>query len=277
MAESLGIVKKVVSPSVSAIFSKMSYGPAPESDDVVQDWLRKHDRSLGHFIDGKSVTSNEINPKVDNVWSDCNRPGRKEKDGENLSQVLEGTEYDVQAGVESCRKAYSTWSKLSPQARSTHIYNFARAVQKHSRLLAVLESMENGKAIRETRDIDIPLVVRHLYYYAGWAKLTETEMKGWKSVGVVGAIVPWNFPSMLLTWKLAPALAMGNTILLKPAPWTSLTALLLAEIASEAGLPPGVFNVVTGSGSVGQMIAEHKNIAKVAFTGSTKVGKCYEW
>ncbi|XP_043915172.1 aldehyde dehydrogenase X, mitochondrial-like [Protopterus annectens] len=135
-----------------------------------------------------------------------------------------------------------------------------------------MESLDNGKPIRESRDCDLPIVVRHFYHHAGWAQLMDVEMKGWKPVGVVGAIVPWNFPLMLLTWKICPALSMGNTVILKPATYTRLTALLLAEICAEAGLPPGVFNVVTGNGEFGSKLALHPEVDKVAFTGSTEVG-----
>ena len=173
----------------------------------------------------------------------------------------------------SASKAYKAWSALSGHARARHIYSIARHVQKHSRLISVIEALDNGKTIRETRDADIPVVVRHLYHYAGWAELMDAEMKDWKSIGVIGAIVPWNFPLMLLTWKVAPALAMGNTVVLKPATVTRLSALLFAEICAEAGLPPGVFNVVTGGGAMGQTLAEHPDVDKIGFTGSTEIGK----
>lgn len=153
------------------------------------------------------------------------------------------------------------------------MYSIGRHVQKHARLISVIESMDNGKPIRESRDLDIPLVARHFYHHAGWAQLMEEEMKGWGPIGVVCAIVPWNFPLMLLTWKVCPALAMGNTVVLKPATYTRLSALLFAEICAEAGLPPGVFNVVTGPGSFGQMVATHPGVDKVGFTGSTEVGQ----
>ncbi|XP_077863966.1 aldehyde dehydrogenase family 16 member A1-like, partial [Saccoglossus kowalevskii] len=149
----------------------------------------------------------------------------------------------------------------------------ARHVQKHQRLITVMESLDNGKPVRESRDADVPTVVRHFYHHAGWAQLMDTEMAGWKPVGVIGAIVPWNFPLMLLTWKVGPALAMGNTVVLKPATYTRLTALLFAEICAEAGLPPGVFNVVTGDGRFGSKLATHPSVDKVAFTGSTQVGQ----
>ena len=153
------------------------------------------------------------------------------------------------------------------------MYAIARNLQKHSRLLAVLESMDNGKPIRESRDIDVPLLARHFYYYAGWAQLMETELRDYQPVGVVGQIIPWNFPLLMLGWKIAPAIAMGNTVVLKPASVTRLSALLFAEIVAEAGLPPGVVNIVTGSSKAGSMIVEHPDVDKIAFTGSTDVGR----
>ena len=175
--------------------------------------------------------------------------------------------------MEAAATAFQSWTKLSGFQRAKHLYSVARHVQKHSRLVAVVEALDNGKSIRETRDADTAVVVRHLYHYAGWAQLMSEEMSTWASVGVIGAIVPWNFPLMLLVWKVAPALAMGNTVVLKPATYTRLSALLFAEICAEAGLPPGVFNVVTGGGAMGQILAEHRLVDKVAFTGSTEIGK----
>ena len=157
--------------------------------------------------------------------------------------------------------------------RARYLYALARQIQKHSRRLAVLETIDNGKPIRETRDIDIPLVARHFYHHAGWAQLMETELAGYAPLGVVGQIIPWNFPLLMLAWKIAPALAMGNTVVLKPAEWTSLTALAFAEICQEIGLPPGVVNIVTGDGAVGELIVKHPGIDKIAFTGSTEVGR----
>ena len=175
--------------------------------------------------------------------------------------------------MEAAATAFQSWSQLSGFERAKHLYSVARHVQKHARLVAVVEALDNGKSIRETRDADTAVVVRHLYHYAGWAQLMSEEMSAWASVGVIGAIVPWNFPLMLLVWKVAPALAMGNTVVLKPATYTRLSALLFAEICAEAGLPPGVFNVVTGGGAMGQLLAEHRLVDKVAFTGSTEIGK----
>jgi len=179
----------------------------------------------------------------------------------------------VDMAVQSSAKAQKAWAALSGYQRAKYLYNIARNVQKHMRLLAVCEALDNGKTIRETRDADIPLVVRWFYHYAGWAQLMEEQMPGFKPIGVVGGIVPWNFPLMLLAWKVAPALAMGNTIVVKPASYTRLSALMFAEICAEAGLPPGVFNVVTGDGRMGSALAAHDLVDKVSFTGSTGVGQ----
>ncbi|XP_067830570.1 aldehyde dehydrogenase family 16 member A1 isoform X2 [Heptranchias perlo] len=249
--------------SVSDIFSKMSYGPAPESPSTAQAWLDYHKRFFGHFIGGKWVK-----PENRKVYVTKN-PAT----GETLATTIEGEEPDVDVAVRAAKRAFETWSKLPCHVRARHLYSIARNVQKHQRLLSVLESLDNGKPIRESRDCDIPLVVRHFYHHAGWAQLMDVEMKDWKPVGVVAAIVPWNFPLMLLTWKICPALAMGNTVVLKPASYTRLTALLFAEICAEAGLPPGVFNVVTGNGAFGSKLATHQDVDKVAFTGSTAVGQ----
>ncbi|XP_014677869.1 PREDICTED: aldehyde dehydrogenase-like isoform X2 [Priapulus caudatus] len=250
--------------SVAEIFESMSYGPAPESPEAAKKWLEDHSNgNLGHFIN--------------NQWM---RPeGRKAYEtrypatGEVMASTVQGTQEDVDTAVAAAKTAFGSWSKLSGHVRARHLYSIARHVQKHQRLISVIEAMDNGKTIRETRDCDIPLVVRHFYHHAGWAELMDTEMQNWKPIGVVGGIVPWNFPLMLLTWKICPALAMGNTVVLKPATYTRLSALLLAEICAEAGLPPGVFNVVTGPGSFGSLLAMHPDVDKVAFTGSTQVGQ----
>ncbi|KAF2363714.1 Aldehyde dehydrogenase domain [Trinorchestia longiramus] len=245
------------------IFSSMEYGPAPEDKKIVQAWLSDHNNKFGHFINNEFVITEG------SKFIDSTDPAT----GEVLAKTCQGTEEDVDVAVKAAAEAYTSWSELSGHARARHLYSFARHVQKHSRLLAVLESCDNGKTIRETRDCDIPLVVRHLYYYAGWAQLLDTELSNWKSIGVVGAIVPWNFPLMLLSWKLCPALAAGNTVVLKPATNTRLSALLLAQVAAEAGLPAGVFNVVTGGGTMGSALSLHPLVDKVAFTGSTEVGQ----
>jgi aldehyde dehydrogenase (NAD+) len=257
-------VEKSKTPeTVREIFQNLSYGPAPEADNVAQAWLEDHHRKFGHFID--------------NAW--VNPDGRKTYEtkcpatGSILASTVQGVQEDVDIAVAAAKKAYKTWSKTSGHHRARILYSIARHVQKHMRLISVVESMDNGKPIRESRDVDIPVVARHLYHHAGWAQLADTEMSNWKSVGVVGAIVPWNFPLMLLVWKVCPALAMGNTVVLKPATYTRLTALLFAEICAEAGLPPGVFNVITGPGSMGSMLATHPDVDKVAFTGSTEIGQ----
>jgi 5-carboxymethyl-2-hydroxymuconic-semialdehyde dehydrogenase len=180
---------------------------------------------------------------------------------------------EVDAAVAAARAAQPGWWKLGGHARARHLYALARHVQKNARLLAVLETLDNGKPIRETRDLDVPLVARHFYYHAGWAQLMERELPGWVPVGVAGQIIPWNFPLLMLAWKIAPALAMGNTVVLKPAEFTPLTAAAFAEICRDAGLPPGVVNILTGDGRTGELIVKHPDIDKIAFTGSTEVGR----
>src|SRR6266496_5962769 len=194
--------------------------------------------------------------------------------GKQLAKVAAANSADVDAAVAAARVAFETWQKLGAHGRARYLYALARHIQKHSRLLAVLESLDNGKPIRETRDIDIPLVARHFYYHAGWAQLMESELPNYQPVGVVGQIIPWNFPLLMLAWKIAPALAMGNTIVLKPARYTPLTALKFAEIIQEIGLPPGVLNILTGEASqVGEALVRHPGVKKIAFTGSTDVGR----
>jgi len=187
--------------------------------------------------------------------------------------VAQGSKADVAAAVAAANAAAPAWAALPGHARARYLYALAREVQRHSRLLAVLESLDNGKPIRETRDLDIPLVARHFYHHAGWAQLRDTEFPGYVPIGVVGQIIPWNFPLLMVAWKVAPALAAGNTVIMKPAEFTPLTALCFAEIAQAAGLPPGVFNVVTGDGATGTVLVEHPDVQKIAFTGSTEVGR----
>jgi len=241
----------------------MEYGPAPESDKIAQNWLDDHNRKFGLFINNEWV-----HPEGRKTYET-----KSPATGAVLSATTQGNSEDVDKAVAAAREAHNKWSKLTGNERAKHLYSIARHVQKHARLVAVVEALDNGKSIRETRDADTAVVVRHLYHHAGWADLMGDEMAGWSSVGVIGAIVPWNFPLMLLVWKVAPALAMGNTVVLKPATYTRLSALLFAEICAEAGLPPGVFNVVTGGGAMGQVLAEHPDVDKVAFTGSTEIGK----
>src|SRR5216117_3460923 len=248
---------------ISEIFETMEYGPAPEADQPVLEWLARHGGAFGLYVGGLWV------PGEDGRGFDVINPATRAK----LTRVVQAGAADVSAAVVAARAALPGWAGLSGHARARHLYALARAVQKHSRLLAVLESLDNGKSIRETRDLDIPLVARHLTHHAGWAQLAESEFAGYGPVGVVGQIVPWNFPLLMVAWKIAPALAAGNTVALKPAEFTPLTALCLAEIAHEAGLPAGVLNVVTGDGRTGELMVNHADIDKIAFTGSTEVGR----
>ena len=249
--------------TVKEIFETMDYGPAPESADTATAWLERHGRSFRLFIGGKFVE-----PVSDEFFETVNPAN-----GQPLAQIAQAGEADVDAAVRAARKAQPDWAALSGHARARYLYAIARHVQKHARLFAVLETLDNGKPIRETRDLDIPLVARHFYHHAGWAELMQTELEGYEPVGVCGQIIPWNFPLLMLAWKIAPALATGNTVVLKPAEYTPLTALLFAEICQDVGLPPGVVNIVTGDGSVGELIVTHPGVDKIAFTGSTEVGK----
>jgi aldehyde dehydrogenase (NAD+) len=248
---------------VAEIFETMTYGPAPEATDAATAWLDEHDRKFGLFIDGHWA-----DPKSKKYY-ETSAPAS----GAALAQVADAGKSDVDAAVKAARAAFTTWSKTPGHVRARYLYAIARHIQKHSRLFAVLESLDNGKPIRESRDIDIPLVARHFYYHAGWAQLAETELRDYQPVGVVGQVIPWNFPLLMVAWKVAPAIAMGNTVVLKPAPYTPLTALLFAEICAEVGLPPGVVNIVTGGDKAGAAITEHPDFDKVAFTGSTAVGR----
>jgi aldehyde dehydrogenase (NAD+) len=250
-------------PTVAELFQSLDYGLAPEDAKPAQEWLEKHGREFGLFVNGKWVK-----PKGSNTFETINPANKKV-----LARVTQGSDKDVDTAVKAARAAFHHWSELSGHARARHLYALARLVQKHSRLFAVLETLDNGKTIRETRDLDIPLVARHFYHHAGWAQLLETEFTGMKPLGVVGQIIPWNFPLLMLAWKVAPALAAGNTVALKPAEFTPLTALLFAEIAQEAGLPPGVLNIITGDGATGQALVNHPGVDKIAFTGSTEVGR----
>ncbi|MFS8666081.1 MAG: aldehyde dehydrogenase family protein, partial [Limnochordales bacterium] len=248
---------------ISRILETMEYGPAPEGDGPVRQWLAQHRDGFGLFIDGQwrkpagAATFTTVNPAT----------------GETLATVVQARPEDVDDAVAAARAAFPAWSALPGHARARFLYALARQVQKHARFLAVLETLDNGKPIRETRDIDIPLVARHFYHHAGWAQVLAREFPGWSPVGVVGQIIPWNFPLLMLGWKIAPALAAGCTVVLKPAEYTPLTALYFAELCQEVGLPPGVVNIVTGDGAVGELIVQHPDIDKIAFTGSTDVGR----
>ena len=249
--------------TVAERFETMDYGPAPESDAPVRDWLARHGGAFGHYVGGAWRAAGE------GALFDVANPATAKP----LARVAQGTAADVDAAVAAARQALPGWQALAPHARARYLYALARAVQKHARLLAVLESMDNGKSIRETRDIDVPLVARHFYHHAGWAQLLDREFPGYRGVGVVGQIIPWNFPLLMLAWKVAPALASGSTVVLKPAEFTPLTALAFAELAHEAGLPPGVLNIVTGDGETGKLLVAHADVDKIAFTGSTEVGR----
>lgn len=245
------------------MFDSMAYGPAPESAAAAQAWLDQHKRSFNHFI-GNAWAKPSAKTTIE-----VNNPAT----GDQLARIADANQSDIDNAVKAARKAFGSWSQLSGHARARHLYALARAIQKHARLFSVIESLDNGKPIRESRDIDIPLVARHFSYHAGWAQLMETTLPDYKPVGVIGQIIPWNFPLLMLAWKIAPALAMGNTVVLKPAPYTPLTALLFAEIVAEAGLPEGVVNIVTGGDAAGALIVNHPDIDKIAFTGSTGVGR----
>ncbi len=252
------------SPSaVREIFESMSYGPAPEGDGPVRQWLEARAHRFGHYIGGRFVEPKSGEHFV--VHDPSN--------GAALAQVAEGSVADVNAAVAAARAALPAWQALEGHARARWLYAIARGIQKHARHLSVIESMDNGKPIRETRDIDIPLVARHFYHHAGWAQLLDSEFSGHHGYGVVGQIIPWNFPLLMLAWKVAPALAAGNTVVMKPAEYTPLSALRFAELVHEIGLPPGVFNLVTGDGRAGAAIVEHADVDKIAFTGSTEVGR----
>lgn len=249
--------------SIPEKFATMEYGPALEDPKEAQMWLDRHRRKFGHFINGEwhSPSAGEYFETFD------------PSTGEAIASVAQGTSADIDAAVAAARAASERWQALTPHIRARYLYALARLVQKHSRRFAVLETMDNGKPIRESRDIDIPLVARHFYYHAGWAQLLDQEFSEYEPCGVVGQIIPWNFPLLMLAWKIAPALATGNTVVLKPAEFTPLTALALAELCQEAKLPAGVVNIVTGDGSTGEALVKHPDVDKIAFTGSTEVGR----
>jgi aldehyde dehydrogenase (NAD+) len=249
--------------SIAEKFASMEYGPAPEDSKEAGAWLERYGRRFGLFIGGA------WQPPAAGEYFDTIDPSN----GEKLAAVAQSSVADIDAAVRAARAASPKWRALTPHARARYLYALARLVQKHSRLLAVLETMDNGKPIRESRDIDIPLVARHFYYHAGWAQLLEQEFPEYEPCGVVGQIIPWNFPLLMLAWKIAPALATRNTVVLKPAEFTPLTALLFAELCQEAGLPAGVVNIVTGDGSTGEALVKHPDVDKIAFTGSTEVGR----
>ncbi|GIW32934.1 aldehyde dehydrogenase family protein [Meiothermus sp.] len=249
--------------TLTELMETLPYGPAPEAAQPALDWLKAHQGKFGLFIGGK------WRDPASQEWFATLNPANAQK----LAEVAQASAADVDEAVKAARKAFIGWSQTPGHVRARYLYAMARQVQKHARLFAVLETLDNGKPIRETRDIDIPLVARHFYYHAGWAQLMESELAGYAPLGVVGQIIPWNFPLLMLSWKIAPALAMGNTVVLKPAEFTPLTALLFAEICQNIGLPPGVVNIITGDGKTGAALVEHPGVDKIAFTGSTEVGR----
>jgi aldehyde dehydrogenase (NAD+) len=240
--------------------SPFQYAPAPESRSIV-DIAPSYGLFIdGEFVDGTGEAFKSVNPATEEV----------------LTEVSAGSEADVDRAVAAARRAFTrVWGPMRPADRGKYLFRIARIMQERARELAVLESLDNGKPIRESRDVDVPLAAAHFFYHAGWADKLEFAGLGPnpRALGVAGQVIPWNFPLLMLAWKLAPALATGNTVVLKPAETTPLSALLFAEICQQADLPPGVVNIVTGAGETGRAVVEHGDVDKVAFTGSTEVGK----
>jgi acyl-CoA reductase-like NAD-dependent aldehyde dehydrogenase len=235
------------------------YAPAPESRSIV-DIKASYGLFIdGEFVDGRGSSFKTVNPATE----------------ETLAEIAEASDADVDLAVRAARRAFRGWSRMSGKERAKYLFRIARIIQERARELAVLESIDNGKPIKESRDVDVPVVAAHFFYYAGWADKLDHAGLGPnpQPLGVAGQVIPWNFPLLMLAWKVAPALACGNTVVLKPAETTPLTALLFAEICQQADLPPGVVNIVTGAGSTGQAVVSHPDVDKVAFTGSTAVGK----
>ena len=244
-------------------FDKLDYSEALESSSEAQKWLEVNGRRFGQFINGKFISRKdaEIIASLD------------PSNGDLLANIEIASDSQLNTAVKAARQAQPNWQALGGHGRAKVLYALARLIQKNARLIAVLETLDNGKPIRESRDIDIPLAIRHFYHHAGWAQLQEKEFKSYESIGVVAQIVPWNFPLLMLSWKIAPALAMGNTIVFKAAEQTPITAMYFAHLCQQAGIPSGVINMVNGDGVVGASLAAHEGIDKVAFTGSTAVGQ----
>ncbi len=257
----MGVIN--MSSKVAEIFETMEYGTAMESDSTAKEWLAQHADGFGHYINGRFTAGENTN------WMETSNPAN----GETLAKVAVADTEMVDEAVQSARKAQLKWEALSGFERAKYLYALARLIQKNARLLAVVETLDNGKTIRETRDIDVQLAARHFYHHAGWAQLLEEKCPDHQAYGVVGQIIPWNFPFLMLAWKIAPALATGNTVVLKPAEFTPLTACLFAELCQEAGIPKGVVNIVHGDGETGAKIVNHDDVNKIAFTGSTDVGR----
>jgi aldehyde dehydrogenase (NAD+) len=244
-------------------FENLDYSEALESSKEAQDWLELNDRRFGQLINGKFI-SNKDSKLI---------PSLNPSNGNLLANIEIASSAQLDLAVESARKAQPSWELLGGHGRAKILYALARLMQKHSRLISVLETLDNGKPIRESRDIDIPLAIRHFYHHAGWAQLQGKDFSSYQSIGVVAQIVPWNFPLLMLSWKIAPALAMGNTIVFKAAEQTPITAMFFAHLCEQAGIPPGVINMINGDGNIGAELAAHKGVDKVAFTGSTAVGQ----
>jgi len=244
-------------------FEKLDYSEALESSSEAQSWLEKNNRRFGQFINGQFVNHKDATliPSLD------------PSNGELLSHIETASNSQLDDAVNAARKAQPGWQSLGGHGRAKVLYALARLLQKNSRLIAVLETLDNGKPIRESRDIDIPLAIRHFYHHAGWAQLQDKEFSSYESIGVVAQIVPWNFPLLMLSWKIAPALAMGNTIVFKAAEQTPITAMFFAHLCKQAGVPSGVINIINGDGVIGASLAAHLGVDKVAFTGSTAVGQ----
>ncbi|TPL33364.1 aldehyde dehydrogenase family protein [Mesorhizobium sp. B2-4-6] len=244
-------------------YHAMEYGPAPEARNEADAWLAARDFSKALFIDGawKAAASSKT--------FETSEPSS----GKLLAKVSDAGATDIDAAVAAAAKALPKWSASSGYARAKVLYAIGRAMQRHQRLFAVLESIDNGKPIRESRDIDVPLAIRHFIHHAGWAQALEKDFPDHKPVGIVGQVIPWNFPLLMLAWKIAPALAAGCTVVLKPAEFTPLTAILFAEICERAGVPKGVVNIVQGGPEAGAAIVNHPGVQKIAFTGSSEVGK----
>ena len=249
--------------SILKSFDNLEYSEAFESSKEAQEWLEKNSRRFGQLVKGQFI-SNKDSDLIASL---------DPSNGELLANIEIANSKQLDSAVSAARKAQPSWENLGGHKRAKVLYALARLIQKHSRLISVLESLDNGKPIRESRDIDIPLAIRHFYYHAGWAQLQEKEFSSYRAIGVVAQIVPWNFPLLMLSWKIAPALAMGNTIVFKAAEQTPLTAMFFAQLCEEAGLPSGVINMINGDGVIGAELAAHKGIDKVAFTGSTAVGR----
>ena len=248
---------------VRDLFESMEYGASQETPDQAREWLEKRKGILDHYIGGQWVT-----PSAGEYF-----PSHNPATGELLATVADGNEADVNRAVAAAADALEGWVAIGGHGRARYLYAIARHIQKNGRLFSVLESMDNGKPIRESRDVDIPLVARHFYHHAGWAQVMREKLPAFRPIGVVGQIIPWNFPLLMLAWKVAPALAMGNTVVLKPAEFTPSTAVMFAEMCNEIGLPHGVFNVVLGDHKAGEALVNHQEVGKIAFTGSTEVGR----